>query len=507
MRRNPARVAATAACLLAGVLALSTWWTSAPEAAAAQGAPPPNVVLIVIDDLNDWVGPLGGHPQVRTPSMDRLAARGTTFTNAHTQAPLCNPSRTSFLTGLRPSTTGVYALNPWFRESERLRDRSTLLQAFMRGGYRTMTTGKVFHDGYPPAAIRQDGSEVGTWGFLGGFQPRPARRLVPGPLTNPLVDWGVFPERDEEQDDYRVAEWAIEQLRQPSAQPFFLSVGIRHPHVPLYATERWFDLYPESTLQRPPYRDDDRSDVPRFAWYLHWRLPEPRLKWLQEAGQWTHKVRSYLASVSFADDLVGQVLDALEASGRAENTIVVLISDHGYHLGEKGITGKNTLWERSTHVPLIVAGPRIARGARTGEPVELLDLFPTLTELTGVPAPDGLEGHSLVPQLRTPGTPREFPAITTHGPGNHAVRDRRYRYIRYADGSEELYDLEADPHEWTNLAGDPAYTPIAQRLGSFMPQRSARPLAGSRARLIEYVDDVPIWEGTPIRRDDPIPGP
>jgi arylsulfatase A-like enzyme len=275
----------------------------------------------------------------------------------------------------------------------------------------------------------------------------------------------------------------------------------------LYATQRWFDLYPEDTLQRPPYRENDRDDVPRFAWYLHWRLPEPRLEWVEQAGQWTNKVRSYLASVSFADDLVGQVLDALDASGRAENTVVVLMSDHGYHLGEKGITGKNTLWERSTRVPLIVAGPGIAVGARTGEPVELLDLFPTLTELAGVAAPEGLEGHSLVPQLRAPGTPRQFPAITTHGPGNHAVRDRRYRYIRYADGSDELYDLERDPNEWTNRAGDPAMAPVRERLASFMPRESARPLAGSRPRLLDYIDGVPIWEGTPIGRDEAIPGP
>ena len=492
--------------VLAGILLASV------AACVAQGrdagtASRPNVLMIVIDDLNDWVGPLGGHPQARTPHMDRLAGRGTTFTNAHVQSPLCNPSRTSLLTGLRPSTTGVYALDPWVRTSDAWRDRPTILQTFMRSGYRTLTTGKIFHDGYPPAASREDGSEVGTWGFLGGFLPRPKQRLVQGPLTNPLVDWGVFPDRDEEQDDYRIAQWAVDRLRQPSNDPFFLAVGIRHPHVPLYATRRWFDLYPEDEIQLPPYRQDDRDDVPRFAWYLHWKLPEPRLAWLREAGEWTNKVRSYLASVSFADHLVGQVLDALDAGGHAENTVVVLFSDHGYHLGEKGITGKNTLWERSTRVPLIVAGPGISRGARIGQPAELLDVYPTLTALAGLKAPEGLEGGSLVPQLRDPDAPRDFPAITTHGPGNHAVRDYRYRYIRYADGSEELYDLETDPNEWTNRAADETLAHVRQRLIAFLPSHDARPLPGSRARLIEYVNGVPFWEGQPIGPGEPVPGP
>lgn len=478
-----------------------------PGASSTAGqAPRPNILLIVLDDLNDWVGPLEGHPQVRTPHMDRLAARGTTFLNAHAQAPLCNPSRTSLLTGLRPSTSGVYGLDPWFRESLAWRDHPTLPQTLMRGGYRTMTTGKIFHDGYPPAARRTDGSEIGGWGFLGGFLPRPDRRLVPG-LDHPLVDWGVYPERDEEQDDFRVADWAIQQLRAGGSGPFFLAVGFRHPHVPLFATARWFELYPEDAIQLPPVREDDRSDVPRFAWYLHWRLPEPRLDWLRQAGQWTNKVRSYLASISFADHLVGRVLDALDASGAAGNTIVVLLSDHGYHLGEKGITGKNTLWERSTHVPLIVAGPGVTAGVRSRQPVELLDLYPTLTEITGVTGPAVLEGQSLAPLFRNPDARRDRPAITTHGPGNHAVRDARYRYIRYADGSEELYDLEADPNEWVNLAADPARATDKERLASFLPRTNARPIAGSRTRLLDYVNGVPIWEGAPIRPGEPVPGP
>lgn len=468
----------------------------------------PNVLFIAIDDLNDWVGPLsrrlGGHPRVRTPHLDRLAGRGVTFLNAHCQSPLCNPSRTSLLTGLRPTTTGVYALGPWFRTLPQYADWTTLPQYFQRNGYVTLTTGKVYHDAYPPRALRRDGPEFSVWGFPGGFRPRPERPFVEG-TGHPLVDWGVFPERDEEQDDWKVADWAIERLKSPpEGKPFFLCVGFRHPHVPLYATQRWFDLYPETDQLLPPVLADDRDDTPRASWFLHWRLPEPRLAWLRARDQWEPKVRAYLASVSFVDSLVGRLLDTLESEGLAEETVVVLWSDHGYHLGEKLITGKNTLWRESTRVPLVFAGPGVARGLTCSRPAELVDLYPTLVELCGLPARAGLDGHSLVPQLTDPSAPRPWPAICSHGPGNDAVIDEQWRYIRYADGSEELYDTVADPREWHNVAGDPAHAAARQRLVSQLPE-SAPPAPGSKVRLIERIDGVPYWEGKPIRPDDPIP--
>ncbi|MBM3459561.1 MAG: choline-sulfatase, partial [Armatimonadetes bacterium] len=235
-------------------------------AGQTQERPPirPNVLFLAIDDLNDWIGPLRGHPQVRTPNLDRLARRGVIFTNAHCQAPLCNPSRTSVLTGLRPSTTGVYALEPWFRTAAPHRDHITLPQHFATQGYRTLTTGKIFHDAYPPPPGRQPETEFTLWGHHGGFLPRPPRKfVVTSPDNHPLVDWGVYPGRDEDQDDWKVADWAIQQIRLRRTDPYFLSVGIRHPHVPCYTSRRWFDLYPEEILQLPPVRDDDRDDVPR----------------------------------------------------------------------------------------------------------------------------------------------------------------------------------------------------------------------------------------------------
>lgn len=457
----------------------------------------PNVLLIAVDDLNDWVGCLGGHPQVKTPRIDELARRGTLFTNAHCQSPLCNPSRTSFLTGKRPSTTGVYALLPYFRSVPELADLVTIPQHFASNGYRTFVSGKILHD--LPLSPEQRSREFQVWGERGPM-PYPPAKFVTTPNNMKPMDWGVFPEDDRAQADWKIADSAIEHLRSiPDDQPFFVSVGFRLPHVPCFASRPWFDLYPEDDLILPPVKDDDRDDVPGFAWYLHWKLPEPRLSWLREANQWRPLVRAYLASTSFMDSQVGRVLDALEQTGKADNTVVVLFSDHGWHLGEKGISGKNTLWERSTRVPLIVAGPGVTRGARCVRPAELLDLYPTLSELCGLIAPEGLEGHSLVPQLRDATAPRAWPAITTHNRGNHSVRTERWRYIRYADDSEELYDLAADPNEWTNLIGDPAHAELAGELKRQLPATDAPPVPGSQHRLLIRSEDGRwIWEGEPI---------
>ncbi len=468
--------------------------------------PRPNVLFIAVDDLNDWLGCLGGHPQAQTPHIDRLAAAGTLFLNAHCQAPLCNPSRTSLLTGLRPSTTGVYALDPWFRTAPPLKDLVTLPQYFAAHGYQTLTTGKIYHGGYPPRPERVDSREFSVWGYEGGAGPFPPTPFVRTPSGHKLIDWGAFPERDEEQEDWKVTDWAVDRLKTMSRdQPFLLCVGLFRPHVPCYASHKWFDLYPPDTLVMPPVKADDRADTPRFSWYLHWSLPEPRLAWLREQDQWRPLVRAYLASVSFMDSQVGRLMAALRDGGFADNTVVVLWGDHGWHLGEKDISGKNTLWDRSTRVPLIFAGPGVAAQARCLRPAELLDIYPTLAELCGLPPKSGLDGHSLVPQLADAQAPRRWPAITTHGPHNHTVRTERWRYIRYADGSEELYDVQADPHEWSNLAGNPRTADTRRELAAWLPAVNTPPVAGSHARLIEWRDGTAIWEGKPIGPNDPIP--
>ena len=466
--------------------------------------PAPNVVMIVIDDQNDWICCLSGHPQARTPHIDRLASRGTLFLNAHCQSPLCNPSRTSVMTGLRPSSTGVYGLSPGFRAVESLRAATTLPQHFRNHGYETLMAGKIYHGAYGRKPTDKEFDVIGPPAEVG---PRPASPLVQTPSHHPLVDWGTFPHRDEDKGDWKLASWTVDQLQRPHDKPFFLSVGFFLPHVPCYVSQKWFDLFPDDTLQLPPVLDDDRADTPRFSWYLHWKLPEPRLRFLQEASEWKNLVRSYLASTAFVDAQVGRILDALDASPFADNTIVVLWSDHGWHLGEKAITGKNTLWERSTRVPLVFAGPKIAAGANCAQPAELLDIYPTLAELCNLPQPEGLEGHSLIPQLTDASAARAWPAITTHNHDNHSVRSSDWRYIHYADGSEELYNLRDDPHEWKNVAQDAAFSSIKESHRKLLPTANLKPVPGSKDRILLYdaATGRVNWEGEDILPGSPIP--
>jgi arylsulfatase A-like enzyme len=472
-------------------------------ATSAAAADKPNILFIAIDDQNDWIGCLNGHPQIKTPNIDKLAARGTLFTNAHCQSPLCNPSRTSLMTGLRPSTTGIYGLAPWFRNVPEFKDRVPLPKYLEKYGYTTYSTGKIYHGGYGRKKTDNEFDHLGPPASVGA---RPKKKLVNTPHPHPLVDWGVFPHKDEEKGDWRVASWAVEQLDAKPQEPFFLSAGFFLPHVPCYTTQKWYDLYPDETLKLPPVLDDDRDDTPRFSWYLHWKLPEPRLKFLKEANQWKNLTRSYMACTSFVDSQVGRLLAALERNGYKDNTVVVLWSDHGWHIGEKLITGKNTLWDRSTHVPLIFAGPGVAVGARCSRPAELLDIYPTLVELCGLPKKEGLEGHSLMPQLKDADAPRPWPAITTHNHDNHGVRTEHWRYIRYADGSEELYDMQKDPNEWHNLAGDPQYTSIIRDHKKWLPKVNRKPAPGSRARILTYDKNGKVfWEGEEVKPDDPIP--
>jgi arylsulfatase A-like enzyme len=466
----------------------------------------PNVLFIAIDDQNDWIHCLGGHPLVQTPNIDRLAQRGTLFLNAHCQAPLCNPSRASLLTGLRPSTTGIYGLQPGIREVERTKTHITLPQTFTRAGYFTYTCGKIYHDG--SIKPKDQPAEFEVWGPAPG-PTRPDKKFVTTPMGNhPLVDWGAFPERDEEQADWKIASAASQALRTaPKDKEFFVACGFRLPHVPCYVTKRWLDLYPETEQVLPPVKDTDREDTPRFSWYLHWYLPEPRLSFLRENRQWASLTRAYLASVSFMDSQVGRVLDALDSTGRAENTIIVLWSDHGWHLGEKLITGKNTLWERSTHVPLIFAGSRFGRGEKCARTVELLDIFPTLLELCGLPNRPDLEGHSLVPLLKATTDPWPWPAITTHNQGNHSVRTEDWRFIRYADGSEELYDLRKDPNEWTNVAVKLEHKDIKSGLTKWLPKVNEPPAPGSHDRVVTYdpKSGEVTWEGKVVGATEKVP--
>jgi len=444
----------------------------------------PNVLFIAIDDLNDWIGCLGGHPQAQTPHMDRLAGEGILFENAHCQAPICTPSRASLLSGLYPATTGLYFLSPQYREAKTLRNTLTLPQYFRKHGYTSLGVGKVFHTGGDEDSFDEYG------GTMGGFGPRPEEKLSL-PEGHPLWDWGAFPDEDVHMPDYQVAHWATEKLGQNHDKPFFLSVGFWRPHVPLYVPQQWFDLYPRDSIQLPQAAREDLEDIPAYAMDLTYAAAAPRHEYVLELGQWEHAVQAYLACVSFVDHYVGQVLHALRESPYRDNTLVVLWSDHGFHLGEKLRWGKRSLWEESTRAPLIIAGPGIHKGGTCRRPVGMIDLYPTLVDLCGLPERPILEGKSLRGLLEDPTATWERPALTTFGPGNHSLRSERYRYTRYADGSEELYDHEVDPSERVNLACLDTHQEIITDLRRHLPTVNRPPLPGSQG------SDSPIYEKIP----------
>ena len=468
----------------------------------AHTADKPNILFIAIDDQNDWIGCLDGHPLAHTPNIDALAAGGTLFTNAHCQSPLCNPSRTSLMIGMRPSSTGIYGLAPWFRNVPQLSASVTLPQHLANHGYNTYSTGKIYHGRY---GRQSDSKEFHHLGPPGGVGIRPEKPLVNTPSGHPLVDWGVFPHKDEQKQDYKVAQYAIDTLKSKPPEPFFLSVGFFLPHVPCYTTQKWYDLFPDDDSVLPKVFPNDRDDTPRFSWYLHWKLPECRLKFLQDENQWRNLARSYLACTAFIDSQVGRVIKQLEDSGYQDNTIIVLWSDHGWHIGEKAITGKNTLWADGTRVPLIFAGPGITPGQVSAQPAELLDIYPTLSELIHTKVGEQLEGHSLLPQLIDVTAKRNHPAITTHNHDNHAIRTQRWRYITYADGTAELYDTIADPHEWHNLADKAMYQGVIADLRQWIPKMNKKPVKNSSHRILLYRDGKVNWEGEDIAKDAPIP--
>jgi len=441
---------------------------------SARPQDPPNVLLIAIDDLNDWVGCLDGHPQAVTPNIDALARRGVLFTNAHCQAPVCNPSRASLMTGLYPETTGVYFLNPPLWESEVVDEAEVLPRRFAREGYAVSGGGKLFHT----AGNRRYFDDYA--GNFGGFGPFPEEQLAPFPGVR-LWDWGAFPERDEELPDHALATWAAQRLADPGERPFLLAVGFVTPHVPQYAPAAWLERFPADALQLPPTLDADLDDLSRYAVDLTRREHiAPTQAWVEEHEQWESLVRTYLACVAFVDAQVGRVLDALEAGPHADDTVVVLFSDHGFHLGEKERWAKRSLWHESTRVPLVVAGPGIAAGRPCSRPVELVDVYPTLLDLAGLSIEPALEGQSLRPLLEDPGAEWPHVARSSFGPENVAIVTEHHRYVRYRDGSEELYDRAGDPHEWTNLAGREEHAELLDELRRHLPQRYHAPLgAGS----------------------------
>jgi len=421
----------------------------------------PNVLFISVDDLNDFPTFAGRDSDAKTPNMDRLAKRGIVFTEAHCQFPLCGPSRASVMSGLLPSTLGYDDHMGDNTLAERAKSMGTQLlhSYFASHGYKTMAVGKILHKHVPKGSVDASGGR-------GGFSEGTGKLMRNWHQNGTSTDWAMAPERDEDLPDHQAAEWAVNQLQQQHKKPFLLMVGFMRPHVPWYVPKKWFDLYENDSITLPPYDKNDLDDVPEMAKRISILEQMPRTDWAIENHQWRNIVHAYLACISFADHQVGKVLDALETSPYRDNTIVVLWSDHGYHMGEKNTFQKQSLWERSSHVPLVFAGPNIPGGRRCERVVSLIDLYPTLLEMCGLPENSKNEGRSLLPLIEAPKQEWPYPAIIGWKKNSFAIQNERYRYIHYGDGSEELYDHQQDPNEWTNLAGDSEVANVQQDLAT-----------------------------------------
>ena len=464
-------------------LAAAVPWAHAQDSSARPKKP--NVLFIAIDDLNDWTGMLGGHPQALTPNLDRLARRGVLFTNAHCAAPACNPSRAALMTGVPPYRSGVYRNNhPW---RDALPAAVTIPQHFRAHGYAARGSGKIFHGPYPDPASWDE--------YYPSLQkqmpsnPVPEGRPLNGIPNARNFDWGPLDIEDDTMGDAKVAAWVREQLLKKHDRAFFLACGFYRPHLPWFVPEKYFERFPLERIVLPEVKEDDLDDVPAAGRKM--ARPGRDHPRVLEHGQWKHAVRAYLASIAFTDAMLGTVLDALDRGPNAADTVVVLWTDHGWHLGEKKHWRKFTLWEEATRAPLIIVAPEgtpglpegTPRGARCARPVSLMDIYPTLISLCKLKPRPGIAGQCLLPLLKDPGAKWDGAALITYGRGNHAVRTERWRYIRYADGGEELYDHARDPREWTNLAADPRFKVQKRRLADRLPERDAPAVKqGGRSR-------------------------
>jgi len=428
---------------------------------------PPNILFIAVDDLNDWIGVLGGHPQAHTPNIDKLARRSVLFTNAHTTAPACNPSRVAIMTGLYPVTSGIYLnAQPW---RPVLGQVVTLPQYFREKGYQALRAGKIYHGAYPDSASWDEAFPSKT--KVKPNDPSPSLLPVNGIPDTKHFDWGKLEVNDDQMGDTQVANWIIDKLNARYETPFFLAAGIFRPHLPWYVPEKYFDRYPLKSIQLPAYIEKDLEDIPAAG--IAMARPDHDHKNVVDYDQWEKAVQGYLASIEFADVQVGRIIDALDQSEYKDNTIVVLWSDHGWHLGEKDHWRKFSLWERSTRVTFMIMAPGLTNTGKVSKPVSLIDIYPTLVDLAGLPEKQNIDGISLRPLLESEDAAWNRPSLTTHGRGNHSIRDDRWRYIRYADGSEELYDHNDDPNEWHNLAEDPGYADEISRLSNWLPESEA----------------------------------
>jgi iduronate 2-sulfatase len=455
---------------------------------AAGADPRPNVLFIVSDDLNNMLG-CYGDPLAKTPNLDRLAARGVLFDKAYCTFPLCGPSRNSMLTGLYPNSTGILANAQIFRQT--IPSHQSLPQAFRNAGYFAARIGKLYHYNVPKSVGTNGHDDPGSWELE--LNPAGVDRLqeeseifslLPGQFGGTL-SWYASPKPDVEHTDGLMSEdasWVLERCAKRKDRPFFLAVGFFRPHTPYVAPRGYFDLYPEKEMPVVEGVKEDQEDIP----------PPGLGSYKREQDKLTDDLRrqarqAYLASISFMDAQVGRVIETLDRLGLSDNTIIVFTSDHGYHMGEHGLWQKMSLFEESSRVPLLIVAPGLSsKGAVARSPVSHIDLYPTLAELCSVPAPENLQGQSLVPLLKDPsaagrgwaltqvmrGGGRLRASVTTNVGADgrrffgYTLRTPRWRYTEWDEGNagRELYDHESDPRELTNLASRPEHAATVAQL-------------------------------------------
>ncbi|MEM9160895.1 MAG: sulfatase [Verrucomicrobiota bacterium] len=444
---------------------LTFFLTLAASSFALAAGKQPDIVFIIVDDLNDYLSCYEGHPNAKSPHIDSLAAKGMRFTQAYCNSPQCRPSRTSLNHGVYPFKTGIY-FNAKSQTEAKI-DTPTIQQFFKENGYRVASGGKVRHGGP---------GNIGDSLLKRPKDPKPPASEDKFHALNPPSDGYPLKVEDDEMGDYKVATWAIEEWQNPSDKPLFMSVGFYRPHRPLQVPESYFADFPIESIKRPAEpAEDDWNDMPRFAKMLarshahkdmHAGLSDH--EHIMAHQQWEATLQAYLASIAFVDQQIGRFLDALQNNPRNRETYIMLVSDHGWHLGEKKHWCKGAIWEQTTRIPFIVSAPGISPGSQCAEPASLVDVYPSLVDFAGLQIPSYLDGQSVLPQLRDPSIKRS-PAISSYGESNTAIRSKRWRYIRYEDGSEELYDHSKDPNEWSNLATNPEFDEVKQRLAAAIP--------------------------------------
>jgi arylsulfatase A-like enzyme len=431
----------------------------------------PNVLFIAIDDLNHWVGYLGRNAQTKTPNIDRLAERGVWFTRSYCAAPVCNPSRAALMSGLRPFTSGVYENdNDWRRV---VPEDLPLTTTFRKAGYFVCGSGKIYHEGWKRRSEWDDYLENS------GHDPEPKGDTGVGGIRFAPLDCG-----DEDLREWKIVGYGIEQLQKKHDKPLFLAVGLFKPHLPWNVPRKYYDMHPLNEIQLPPHREDDLDDITPAG--IRMAKPEGDHAAILKSGRWKDAVQGYLAAISYCDAMVGRLLDAFDKSPYATNTIICFWSDHGWHLGEKQHWRKFALWEEATRSPLIWVVPGLTKpNSRCDRTVDFMSIYPTLTDLCGIPTPKHVQGESLRLLLANPKAAWNNPAITTYKFMNHAVRSEDWRLIRYADGGEEFYDEMKDPYEWTNLATKVDFTAKKNELSRLLPKENKPDIGGRNGASAE----------------------